>query len=629
MKHTFQKLSNTCSWLCLLLVCCLSSHAQQDKQPFEFVGVPDPFVLTAQAEHKIQVWNNTTKPLSLKVALIDEPADATERLSSVIVLETSVINIAPAAAAAIVLRGKPEATLKPGSTLTAQLVVSDDASGVVKRKSLKLTEAKRPTPALTSAVSSFKAKAYYNPLSSSTYEAKVVEVPLPLTANLGVNEVDNHFNNSKDLALLTEKNDGQTALAQYVRAQTGLPGGTSGIMFGLKTGGTSGEYTGNLSTIKTEDGKPVTLNIVATHVWWLPALTCFIGILIYYLMQWYLNVLRKVWELQERETLLGVTFNQASQNFARTVANQASKNESIANDFSSQRASLLEMIKALRFKNFIKLDENSDAYKNVDKQLNELDQVARSWSEFGEKSLNPLDRALNNAQGSFGQHPRDETLEQTKPEIAMKAKDSLTPLGSMSVGKFKERAARINELLPRLSAWPVLNTKVSLIWQKLDEIVNAPDFPQRNLLRQQEIKTDRDEAFTLWRTLWTSDSFEPANLAGDLSELANSLALYVGESRKVDKPLAAIASARIGSRDETPPLEQLRSMVWKRIAWDVFYLFLVTAVAIYTGLKTFYFDQPFGGGRDYLDALVWGFGTKALIDLVTGAINKFWPTAIA
>ena len=51
MKHALQNIGKTCSWLCLLRLCCLSSQAQQDKQPFEFVGVPDPFVLTAQAEH--------------------------------------------------------------------------------------------------------------------------------------------------------------------------------------------------------------------------------------------------------------------------------------------------------------------------------------------------------------------------------------------------------------------------------------------------------------------------------------------------------------------------------------------------------------------------------------------------
>ena len=146
--------------------------------------MPDPVVLTSGAENRIQVWNNTTKPLSLKVALIDEPTDAVERLSLFITLEAGVVNIDPAAAAAIVLRGKPQVTLKPGTTLTAQLVVSDDVSGVVKRKALKLAaEAKPPTtPALASAVSSLKVKAYYNPLSFSKDQSKVLEVPLPLTA---------------------------------------------------------------------------------------------------------------------------------------------------------------------------------------------------------------------------------------------------------------------------------------------------------------------------------------------------------------------------------------------------------------------------------------------------------------
>src|SRR4030095_11179288 len=117
----------------------------------------------------------------------------------------------------------------------------------------------------------------------------------------------------------TEKNEGQTALAQYVEAKTGLPGGTTGIVLGLKSDGTPGEYTGNLSTIKTADDKPVTLSIITAHYWVFPAIACFVGILMYYIMQWYLNVLRKVWELQVREKRLSITFENARQTFINTV----------------------------------------------------------------------------------------------------------------------------------------------------------------------------------------------------------------------------------------------------------------------------------------------------------------------
>lgn len=73
---------------------------------------------------------------------------------------------------------------------------------------------------------------------------------------------------------------------------------------------------------------------------------------------------------------------------------------------------------------------------------------------------------------------------------------------------------------------------------------------------------------------------------------------------------------------------RVRSLARKRIGWDLFYFTLVTAVAIYSGLSTLYFDKPFGTLRDYLDMAVWGFSTKALLDMVTGAVNRFWPTAI-
>ena len=624
MKQTFQNLVFSCL---LVVVCCLSSHAQQDKPSFEFASVADIVVLKAGTENKIQVWNNTTKPLSLKVALIDEPG-ASEPLSSIIALETSVLNIAPAAIGAIVLRGKPDVPLKSGTTLMAQLVVSDDASGVVKRKALKVgMESPRPT-ALTSAVSSFKARVSYNPFSLSQEKPRVFEVPLPLTTTAGANEVDNYFKNNKDVAFLTEKNEGQTALAQYVAAKTGLPGGTTGIVLGLKSDGTPGEYTGNLSTIKTADDKPVTLSIVATHYWVFPAIACFLGILMYYVMQWYLNVLRKVWELQAREKTLGVNFEKASQTF-NNIANPANKKDSIAEDFARQQAALLTNIRALRFKSFIKLDENSEEYKAVDKQLNELDDIAQSWSEFAGNGLNPLNEALRRAEADFDVRPPDKTLTEPKPTIAVEAQKSLEPTGPVTIGQFKTRLARVNELLPRMLTWDTLNAKASLLWHKLDGIINAADFNKREPLRQEEIKSDKNKAFIIWRTLWIKDSFDYQNLADQLFDLDTAVAGFIGETPKHDKPLAAIAASRVVSELETPSIILLEKIVRKRIAWDVFYLLLVTAVAIYTGLKQFYFDQPFGDTRDYLDAIVWGFGTKALIDLVTGAINRFRPAAIA
>ncbi|HJQ70350.1 MAG TPA: hypothetical protein VKA70_15335 [Blastocatellia bacterium] len=635
---TLRTLINTCLRACLLLLIVggLPSQAQQEKYPFELAGSSEPLKLSTSAENKVQVWNNTTRPLTLNVALLDEPTQGGESLSSVVELVTKVLAVDPAAPATIILRGKPNAS-KPGTPLTGHLVVSDGNSDTVRRKSLVLAPAKTSQTKLISPVSTFKAKVYYYPWSYRTgdeaKELKILDVPVPLDEKLDAQEVDEKFKDDKSVALLTDKEDGETAVLEYQHTKADLPGDTTGIVLGLKGRGAPGEYTGKLSEIKTDEDKPLTITVISAHYWFFAALACFIGILLYYLMQWYLNVLRKVWELKEQEAQLGVAFGEAKENYEKTADGKEYEKDTIEPDFKKQRAALLKKINGLMFRNFIKLDENSDAYKGVIKQLGEMDETARRWSAFAEKKLNPLDDLLRKSESDFKLRPLDETLTGAEPRIAMKAREVIAARGNpMTIAEFNGRLAKADELLPRLSAWQNLNAKAAKIWHMLDAITKTPGFKESDPLRKDEIETDKEDTFKIWRTLWAAESFDPQGLEGDLFELENSLAIHLGQSAK-GGPAQPAATVKIEVDkaflpEESPAARIVRNLIRKRISLDFFYLILVTVVAVYTGLNTFYFNKPFGTLRDYLDALVWGFGTKALIDLVTGAINKFLPTAI-
>jgi len=639
MRITAQTLINSCRGLCLLLI--LGSpplNAQQDKQPFEFAILPEPLILAVGGADTIRVLNNTTKTLTLDVALVDESAEGDHRLSLVKELKESVLTIAPASAGVIVLHPKPGATPKPGTILAGYLVVSDQTSGAVRRKALKFDVPQARPTTIASLVGTFKGTVYYLPwpllTEAEVNRPKLLEVPLPLTASVEPPEVERAFKNDKTVALLTNKKDGESALAQYEGAKNNLPGGTTGIVLGLKSNGKAGEYTGTLSDIKLEDGKPVTLTVISTHRWPFPALACFVGILIYYLMLRYLKVGRRVRELQEQEAALGVSYALAAARFAETAAGKKYATYSIELDFEKQRAALQRKIRLLRLQNLTTLDENSVVYKEVVKQLAELDEVARSWSAFAEGKLNLLHDALNDARQDFKLRPPDDSLaQQTEPAIASQATKLLeartTPL---SIAEFKARAAEADKLLPPLSSWRRLNTKAAKIWQKYDQIVRLPDFNKRDAASQDEIKAQREEAFIICRTLWLQASFDPVDLEQQLFTLDNSLAALTLESAMNSHDMSAALPEPKEKEEAVAGVSSLAARVAdlarRRVGWDLFYLTLVTAVAIHSGLLLYYFDKPFGTPRDYLDLMIWGFSTKALLDIVTGAVNRFWPTTI-
>ena len=623
-----------CLAVCLLLVVGLSAGArqQQDKSPFEFAGASEPVALAAGGETKVQVLNNTTKPLDLAVAILDEHADGLPPLSSFAGVTQNNLTLPPAGGATIVLRSRAPEELEPGASLKAQLVVSDSVSGAVKRRDIQLARPAKRTAAtaLTSAATSVEATLYFWPGSFGD-SPLALDAPLPLNAKVAHDKLGEKFKDDPSLGLLADKS-GKTAVVQYSRAEDGLPGDKTGIVLALKGGGAPGKYEGTLSEISTEDKKPVKLTVTAAHHWLLPALAGFAGILIYYAMQRYLNVGRRVKELSEQEAALGVSFALAAENFARAAAGRAYAKDTIGPDFEKQRAALLKKIEWLRLSNFLRLDENSETYKDVIKQLGELDALARDCSAFAESKLNPLHDALNSARLGFGQRPPDPSLaQQQEPAVASQVVAVLEARPApTTIGEFKARSARADELLPRLAAWARLNGRAAQTLRRYDDIIKAPAFGQRDPVLQAQIRTERRQALTHWRTLWTSGSFDPAALDTELSTLDTSLATLAAESADAS---AADLTPADGDRDvrvevRASPAERVRSLARERLGWDVFYLAIVTAVAVYSGLTTLYFDRPFGTWRDYLGITVWGFSTKVVIDAVAGAINRLRPSAV-
>jgi uncharacterized membrane-anchored protein YhcB (DUF1043 family) len=627
----------TCSRLSpvfLLCLCVLTVRAQQERPPFELVGTGDFFTLAAGEDNKVQILNNTARPLNLTVKLVDGQAKGDLPLSPFLDFEPKTLQLFPASDGTIVLRLKSTESSKPGSTLSTHLVVYDDSSNMVKRRLLKFnvpgkTESPDKPVALTSLVNNLKTTVYYWPTDREIKDTNILAVPLD--AKITKEIIDGSFRDDKKTIARLANESGQTALVSYRQGKEESPGSAAGIVLDFKSTGGAGEYKGNLLGVTANEGKPVSLTVITTTYWLFPVLALLAGIVIYYLMQWYLNVLRKVWGLQEQEAELEGSFARAEAHFAETTKGKDYATDSIRPDFRKQTADLLTAINKLKFKNLILLDENSSEYKAVVENLSKLRDVVKKWSSFAETKLNALSDALAAASPSFKTRPPDPTLaDKQMPEVASQAVEALKArLNPMSVEQFTERLVKTDELLPRLSSWNRLNSMAETVWQRYETLVGAPEFAKMELLDRDEVNTQRKQSMTIWRTLWTRESFDIKTLGNDLFTLEDALASHARATPATRN--ASIKTSSTVTRDAAggmidryvSPAERIMLIGQRRLWLDLFYFGLAVVVAVYSGLTLLYFNKPFGTALNYLDAFFWGLGTKATLDLLTGAINKF------
>jgi len=57
--------------------------------------------------------------------------------------------------------------------------------------------------------------------------------------------------------------------------------------------------------------------------------------------------------------------------------------------------------------------------------------------------------------------------------------------------------------------------------------------------------------------------------------------------------------------------------------WDGGLLVAAIVLALLTGLGALYFGQPFGTAKDYCTAITWGITTKAALEALIAALDRF------
>jgi hypothetical protein len=612
-----------------LLVSCVFSAAQAPRPAIELVDADKPLALRTTPDSKVVILNNTTRALTVSISVADGSQED-PRLSSIIELQPTVLPLLASGSGAVSLKVKSSTGLKPG-LISGYLVVSESSTDIVLRRRLEFritVQETSPKAQLPPLVKSLTSTVYYNPLSAE--KVGTFEAPLPLASAIKAADIDLIFKDDPTVAKLAADN-GDTGLVRYRGAQENLPVGTTGLLLDFKSTAGPGTYNGEAPILQNAEGKPVTIKVVSKHHWWFPALVIAFGILVYYLMQRYLNVLRKIWGLQEQEAVIENSFLKADETFAAESKGKGYTRYSIKKDFDQQSKLLLSSIKEQRLKNFIKLNENTPEYKAIITSLGEMETTVRDWGAFTVTKLSPLQRDLEAARPSFNPVPTVLNLDKReKPEIAVAADKLLKGAPELTIAQFKTISTSIGDLRPRMTAFPELNSRAAKVLQGFETILKDPGFASKDLLQQAQIKTNRDATFSLWRTLWVDGTFDPKGVTGQLMVLENALALVQSVTVPAGPKAKFTVAREIAEAGEgEAPLERIESISRKRMGLDVLYIILALAVALFLGLGQFYFNSPFGTIRDYINAFVVGFSSKAMIDLVAAAIDRFGPTRVA
>lgn len=608
--------------LCLLLVAA-SAGAQAERPPFEFAEA-EALTLRPGEANEVRVLNNTTKPLSLAVSLVNGATADGRGLSSFLKVEPNPLPVPAAGGATIVLSVKQGETLKTGALLTAYLVVSDNSSDTVKRRLVKVGSPEKQggspnTVALKSLAGTLKVTSYYWPFRGE--REVMLDQPLPLDAKIESDAIAQNFKGETPVARLAAAN-GETARLNYKGVDQDLAAGTTGIKLGFKSGGAAGEYTGSAPGIKTAADQPMTLTVVSKHHLLCAVAVIFLGILTYYLMQWWLNVVRKVSLLEEQEEELKVAFARAAEHFKTEAAGREYEQDSIATDFRAHLADLLTEIKGLRFDNFVRLDESGVPFKSVVAKLAGLNEVAKAWAAFAESKLNPLADARAAASPGFTTRPPELSPDVERPMVALAADKLLAAHGDVPVAEFKERAAQVDEVSPRLSSWRGLNEEAARVSGMFRDIVVGQAFGQLDVLQQESVKAKKEQAFRIWRRLWTRGDFDAKQVKSSLDDLEDDLATLAGPNPPAVAAAVASAAPAEVIAEVASPADRIAQIEHLRLGFDLFFFFLALAVAVYAGLVTFYFDKPFGAARDYVATFLLSLGTKPMLDVVVGALNR-------
>ena len=354
-------------------------------------------------------------------------------------------------------------------------------------------------------------------------------------------------------------------------------------------------------------------------------------ILALWFQQRYIGVLRPIWELRENEARLRVLFSKAQEKFEEASKAETYASYSIKSDLDQQLTEQRKQLDVLTQTATGKLDESNPAYKKVADELKRLAAIVKEWGGFADK-LRALKReeARARAELASAAPPYFLSPPPTEPLVITRAGELLVG-APLTLSGFESRLAEIAVTVAALKNWSALNKDVVNLRMMLTEI----DVTVLDVDNQDNFKAVEKDLNGVWYDLWQLQDFNTEEVKKRLSEIHKSISLIIASAPRV-RAIEDEAKARAleyrwrfmtegeGAEGEVPGDDAAREKHYRNMRRNADVAFIVVAfvIAVNTGLSQLYYDKPFGTARDYVNALLWGFGTQTALSAFTTGLQR-------
>lgn len=407
-----------------------------------------------------------------------------------------------------------------------------------------------------------------------------------------------------------------------------------------------GTYRGNLYLDPERKAGKIGMTLLVTHSWVWAAVALVVGVALAMWLQFYIGVRRGQWQLRERSARLAERFRQIHTEVNALLPADLRSVYDVSTDFDLRLGAAEREITRLGAPPFVVPEEGSPSFQSVSETLSTLQTQVDAWFELCWNAQNLHAALTRRTIPSYGDPPYGSKLE--KPLLFSSA-ESLVNRG---VAQNSQRAslAEVQPALGRIVAtrrgiqlWDELKQLADDLFVRLKEILGVLDDDSES---KKEVADDAADLLSRARArLWEAadaGTLQDDSPRSDLKEASLKLAGLENDlpARNFGEPdlrgrssrsatLAGLEGEKslsaLPTKSPSPQQRLQTAQYWRFLirSWDWGFVVLAVIIAVLTGLGELYFDETvFGTPRDYVRAVLWGFGAKAGLEILREAIAR-------